>query len=367
MLSVCYDYQIMLAQKFGGISRYIYEISTRLPEFGVDVSLRCLHNHNYYFAERLGLNDTSKLPKILRLAELGTFHYLNKLMRFADLHLKNYDIFHPTYYYASKPPKGKFIVTVHDMTHELYDGIYPVNKRVIEAKKKIIPQADRIIAVSENTKRDILRYFPEINSDKISVIYHGASMPVTESKGSPFGYDYVLFVGNRQMYKNFSRFTEAMKMLMSERKDVHVFCAGGGNFTDDEVREFGEFSGRFHQEGLSDERLTEAYGGALCFVFPSEYEGFGIPILEAFACNCPVVCADSSSLPEVAGESAVYFDALNAADMAEKIRSVIESEELRRKLKESGRERLKLFDWDRAASETLECYRLAVKGELDGK
>ena len=98
-------------------------------------------------------------------------------------------------------------------------------------------------------------------------------------------------------------------------------------------------------------------------MFPSEYEGFGIPILEAFACNCPVVCANASSLPEVAGEAAEYFDPLNIDDIAGKIENVIHDEGLRARLKDSGRERLTLFDWDKAARETLDCYNLALKGE----
>ena len=355
-MRIYYDYQIMLGQKFGGISRYIYEISSRLPAFGADVKLSCIHNHNYYFAERFGLHKMSKLSQ-------GVFHFVNKAERFFDLMRGNYDIIHPTYYYASKPSRGKFIVTVHDMTHEIYEGIYPISRRVINAKRRIIPQADRIISVSENTKRDILKYFPAINPEIISVIYHGSSLNPVENSEALLPYDYVLFVGNRSMYKNFPRFTSAMKGIMSRDKDIHVLCAGGGNFTAEEISSFGEFSGRFHQAGLSNDDLSRAYHGALCFVFPSEYEGFGIPILEAFACNCPVVCANASSLPEVACESAEYFDPLNIDDMAGKIDTVIRDESLRENLKACGRERLKFFDWDKAARETLECYNLALKGE----
>ena len=354
-MRIYYDYQIMLGQKFGGISRYIYEISSRLPALGVDVDISCVHNHNYYFAEKFGLHKMSKLNQ-------AVFHYVNKMKRCFDLRRWNYDIFHPTYYYADRPSKGKFVVTVHDMTHEIYDGTYPVSKRVIRAKRKIIPKADRIIAVSENTKRDILRYFPNVEPDKISVIYHGASMSPVSKKENLLPYDYVLFVGLRSMYKNFSRFTEAMKMIMGENDDVHVFCAGGGSFTE-EVSGFGEFSGRFHQAVLSDEDLARAYSGAICLVFPSEYEGFGIPILEAFACECPVVCANASSLPEVAGDSAVYFDPLDVEDMAAKIDAVIEDKALCETLRKSGRERLKIFDWGKAARETMKCYELAMKGD----
>ena len=324
-MRVYYDYQIMIAQKFGGISRYVYEISSRLPSLGADVDLSCVHNMNYYFAEKFGLHEMSK-------ASRGIFHIVGKMKRFVDLKRGNYDIVHPTYYYASKPAQGKFIVTVHDMTHEIYSGKYPMSERLISAKRKIIPQADRIIAVSENTKRDILKYFPEIDPSIISVIYHGASMKPVNSPQKILPYDYILFVGNRSMYKNFARFTEAMKGIMSSNWDINVFCAGGGAFTEEEIESFGEFAGRFHQAGLSDADLLQAYSGAMCFVFPSEYEGFGIPILEAFAGNCPVVCAEASSLPEVAGGAAVYFDPLDTDDMAGKILAVIEDEGLQEEL-----------------------------------
>lgn len=355
-MRIYYDYQIMLGQRYGGISRYVYEISSRLPAMGADVKLSCIHNHNYYFAERFGIHKLSRLSQ-------GVFHYVNKAKRFFDIRRGNYDIIHPTYYYANKPSRGKFIVTVHDMTHELYEGVYAVSKRVINAKRRIIPQADRIIAVSENTKRDILKFFPGINPEIISVIYHGSSVKPVMNSEPLVPYDYVLYVGLRSMYKNFLRFTEAMKGIMSRDKDIHVFCAGGGDFTAEEISAFGEFHGRFHQAGLSNDDLTRAYNGARCFVFPSEYEGFGIPILEAFACNCPVVCANASSLPEVAGEAAEYFDPLNIDDMAGKIENVIHDEGLRARLKDSGRERLTLFDWDKAARETFDCYNLALKGE----
>lgn len=355
-MRVYYDYQIMIGQKFGGISRYVYEISSRLPALGADVELSCVRNMNYYFAERFGLHEMSQISQ-------GVFHIVNKIKRRLDIMRGNFDIIHPTYYYVSKPAKGKFIVTVHDMTHEIFTGKYPVNQRVISAKRRIIPKADRIIAVSENTKRDILKYFPEIDPAKISVIYHGASMKPAGSQQKFLPYDYVLFVGNRSMYKNFSRFTEAMKGIMSSNWDINVLCAGGGAFTEEEISSFGEFSGRFHQAGLTDADLSQAYSGALCFVFPSEYEGFGIPVLEAFAAECPVICAEASSLPEVAGDSAVYFDPLNVDDMAGKILSVVEDENLREELRRSGRERLNFFDWDKTARETLECYKLAMKGE----
>ena len=359
MLSVYYDFQILLAQKYGGISRYIYELASRLPELGADVTVSCLHNHNYYFKDRLGLADKKGL------LELGAFWYINKFKAKCEVRRGKYDIVHPTYYHVSYRGRSKLVVTVHDMTHEKYAGIYPrLSKRLIAAKSRIVHEADRIICVSDNTKRDLLEYHPDLDPAQISVIYHDASMAYSGGEFSRMaGRPYVLYVGDRRMYKNFARFTEAMCAVLAERPELEVFCAGGGVFSQEELSAFGEYSSRVHQGGLSDEELARAYAGALCFVFPSEYEGFGIPILEAFACGCPVVCSKASCFPEVAGEAAEYFDPLDADDMAAKILRVIDDEVVRHSLRDKGRERLSMFSWDRAARETLECYKEAIDND----
>ena len=364
-MNILYDYQILLAQRYGGISRYFYELYSRIPKFGTSITIKCVHNHNYYFRKELGLVDMSGKNKFFRLSELGFFWYLNKLKTLRDIKRVDYDIIHPTYYYASYlagKTRGKIILTVHDMTHEKYiDKYSSLNPKLIAAKKKMIYASDRIICVSENTRKDLLAFYPDVNSEKISVIYHGSSMKnVTKRRFSRMdGRDYVLFVGDRRMYKNFANFVKAMTMILGTHKGLQVFCAGGGNFTPEEIKMFGEYSSRFHQAGLNDNELEDAYMNALCFVFPSEYEGFGIPILEAFACECPVICSSTSSLPEVAGDAAEYFDPINTEDIAAKILKVIDNETLRTKMKARGLERLKLFDWDKTARETLECYKLA--------
>ena len=250
------------------------------------------------------------------------------------------------------------------MTHEKYSGIYPrLSKGLITNKKRSVREADLLITVSENTKRDLLEYVPEINPEKVHVIYHGFSMNGNSGDNTGFtlmnNKDYILYVGDRRFYKNFARFIKAVINVMYIHKDLHLFCAGGGAFTREELDSFGAYKSRIHQGGLSDSELAAAYRNALCYVFPSEYEGFGIPILESFACNCPVVCSNSSSLPEVAGDSAEYFSPVDIDMMTDRILEVIEHDSLRQELISRGRERVKLFSWDKAARETLECYKLA--------
>lgn len=370
MISVYYDYQILLAQRYGGISRYFYEIYSRMSKFGAHVNISCIHNHNYYFAEKLGIHDFSRSNKFLQLSELGVFWYVNKIKAKLEARQEKYNIIHPTYYHSLYSPVSanqKLIITVHDMTHEKYVKKYPtLSKKLIASKREAVHAASWIIAVSENTKRDLLEFYPDIDAQKISVIYHGASMNPDDTPTEKFsrtsGHEYILFVGDRRNYKNFGRFVRAMQIVLDAHEDLHVFCSGGGAFTDKELALIGkEYISRFHQAGLSDKELSLAYSNALCFVFPSEYEGFGIPILEAFARNCPVICSNASSLPEVAGDAAEYFDPLNVEELADKLMNVINDEALCDKLRAKGRDRLKLFDWDKTTKQTLECYELALK------
>ena len=135
----------------------------------------------------------------------------------------------------------------------------------------------------------------------------------------------------------------------------------GGGLKSEELGAASSLSNRFIHANLSDDDLRQAYANAECFVFPSQYEGFGIPVLESFACNCPLVCSNASSLPEVAGDAAEYFDPLDADEMSAKILKVIEDETLRENLRAAGQERLKLFSWDKTAQETFDVYKRTLE------
>lgn len=351
--NVYFDFQILFAQRFGGISRYFFELIPELSALGVTCHVSCIHNHNYYFAESLGFYDSSVIEKT-------SFWFVNKFKAWYDTRKIHYDIIHPTYYYMSYGKKAKVILDVHDMIPE----IYHINERLIQAKKKTLHEADKIIAVSENTKRDLLTIYPDIPPERICVIHRGASMihrDKTPEKLSIMGNrDYVLFVGNRTGYKNFSGFFEAMKSVLFAHRDLCLLCVGGGYFTHEELDLIQGYETQVFQAGLTDDELVSAYSHALCFVFPSLYEGFGLPILEAFASDCPVLCSDSSSLPEVAGNAALYFNGNEPDDIADKIIRVIESENLRDNMKIKGRERIKLFDWKKTARDTLKLYEEAM-------
>jgi glycosyltransferase involved in cell wall biosynthesis len=149
---------------------------------------------------------------------------------------------------------------------------------------------------------------------------------------------------------------------MAEDKELFLVCAGGGPFTPDETRFLRRLGigGRARQYGINDSSLCQLYRRAIAFVFPSLYEGFGLPVLEAFACGCPAILARASSLPELGGEAAAYFEPKSYDGMKDTMARVTEDEDLRAAMVRKGTERARLFSWDKTAEETKKVYQEMV-------
>lgn len=360
-ISILYDFQIMSQQKFGGISRYFFEIISRIEkmeEYSITVPLLCGNNYyfrNYYLFKQLG-NITTK--------RMGVNYVLNKLFSLLSMR-KKYDIIHPTFYdpYIINKVSGKLIVTIHDMIPEIMQDELAFSKEEIENKKKYIEAADRIITVSEWTKKDLLQIYPYIDAEKIDVIYHGNSMVISEEMPTlVFPQNYILFVGNREYYKNFMFFIENVTEILGKHQDLEILCAGGSDFSELEIKKFKELGieSRVRRFLMSDIDLQWAYRKAKCFVFPSLYEGFGIPILEAWTCKCPIVLADASCFKEIAGDAALYFEPGNGEEMKEKIKSLLIDTSLCNDICSRGLERVKQFSWSNAAEKTFQVYRKSL-------
>src|SRR5690606_2346406 len=229
------------------------------------------------------------------------------------------DIFHPTYYdaYFLSLLKRPFVLTVHDLTHEIYPEFFPQNDPFITHKREVIAKADHIIAISHSTAKDLQEVFG-IAEKKISVIYHGYYKGhIQEDTDFPLPARYLLYVGDRAGYKNFTRFITAVAPLLRQDKELFVICAGGGEFRLAERELFyrNGISENILQRSATDPQLNNMYQKAIMFVYPSLYEGFGLPILEAFSNNCPVAMSDSSCFPEVGGNAVIYFDPYSPEDM----------------------------------------------------
>jgi glycosyltransferase involved in cell wall biosynthesis len=372
-MKVFFDDQIFYMQNFGGISRYFAEIINGLnKKAGVKSIPRKFFSNNIHLAEK-GLASYSFL-RTFNFSKRGRVRnhiyslQVSKTLKF--LQEGEFDVFHPTYYDSTFvdyiQPKKPFVITVHDMIHELYydkqsqrEHFETVNKR------RLLPIASHIIAVSQNTKKDILKIFPEIDASKITVAYHGQSLfgsSHTNSSNVALPEKFILFVGKRETYKNFLWFINAVSGLL-RGKDVFVVCAGGGSFTADEERALDKQHIRhkvIFVDIKDDKELSTIYRKAVCFVFPSLYEGFGIPILEAFACGCPVILSNSSSFPEVGGNAALYFELEDPETLMKAIKKVLQDVELSENLKKAGYERLKPFSWDKSVRQHQEVYKMLL-------
>lgn len=366
-MKILYDHQIFIYQDFGGISRYFYELMNAFgkdKDIGFDLALDYSNNHYIKKARFVKSKPFFKTRKFKGKNRL--LHYLNMRGERKLLIGKDYDVFHPTYYdpyflkYIGDKP---FVLTIHDMVYELFPQIFSSGDKTSEHKKLLALKATKIIAISENTKRDMIKLLG-IKEDKIEVIYLANSLcaeAIEQGKcvASELPQKYLLFVGNRRVYKNFDTFIESISQLLKDDEDLNLICAGGGKFTPSEIVSL-EKLGVIHkvtQRPFDDNQLSQLYLNALAFVFPSLYEGFGIPILEAFACGCPVIASNVSSLPEVAGDAAEYFDPDDKMSILSAVKKVIYDFDLRCELRGKGYGRLKAFSWGKTANNTKKLYQ----------
>lgn len=269
-------------------------------------------------------------------------------------------IVHQTYYYQPiNKCKGKVVVTVYDMIYEIFPEYYPADYNISLLKRRCCQRADKVIAISHSTKNDLVRLF-DISPKKIVVIPLASSLKDNNTLNSikPFPEPYLLFVGKRDRYKNFEGLIQAFAASKSLKESFHILCFGGEPLSNHEkghLRELG-IEGRVHQVEGSDALLCDYYKNAVAYVCPSLYEGFGIPILEAMEFSCPVVCSNISSIPEVAGDAAVYFDPADPASLQHALETTLFDQNLLDDLKKRGLERQSRFSWDRCANETLAVY-----------
>jgi glycosyltransferase involved in cell wall biosynthesis len=373
MLSVriLYDSQIFWRQKYGGISRYFAEIAERISRYAdSEVTVFAPVHRNAYLrgaCAPLVTGYAMDLPAPL-------FRYrglLNEGLSWAAFRLRRPDIIHETYYSSRRvaPTSALVVLTVYDMIHELRPGDFRPDDATAAAKRRAVHRADHIICISRSTRDDLLRLC-NVNPDKVSVIHLGHSLrtivpPITDFDSvthaqCPRRTPYILFVGDRHGYKNFTAFVRAYAHSSMLRGAFQVVAFGGGSFTaveSDQLRALGLREEEVVHEDGNDDALAHLYIHAHLLVYPSLYEGFGIPILEAMAYGCPVVAAHTSSIPEVAGDAAELFDPQTAGTLTEAIMRVAFDAGRRQELRRRGVCQAHLFSWERCARDTHALYQ----------
>ena len=379
-MRILYDDQGFF-EHHGGVSRYFTEIMKHFPK-GFEYVLPLVSTSNEYLrkepfnipSHKQDVNDFIRdwchgccfpgvsrvyrlcarlMPRVFPSGELANIRKVRKAVHDGD-----FDVFHLTGPHWIRDDwkmivdKKPIVVTVHDLIPELFYG----SKRTMRCRRQLLKVSAHIIAVSENTKRDVMSLYgtPE---EKISVIYHGYLpqknfVPLKDQPPDP----YVLYVGKRNGYKNFQFLIKAITPLL-KRKKLMLFCTGSP-FSSEELSLFDSLgvADRVVQRFVSDEELTALFRDAVAFVYPSIYEGFGIPILDAFSAGCPVVLSQTSCFPEVAGDAALYFEKDDAATLYNHIESLMGDEGIRQGLIQKGHDRIKMFSWDRCACETAKVY-----------
>ncbi|UBM60727.1 glycosyltransferase family 4 protein [Marinilongibacter aquaticus] len=364
MIKILFDHQKFTTQRFGGISRYFAALMERLQateSFDYEIGLEYSENEylNIEFSEFKKLLFSNKIGKrfLYQLNERKSLEYVKK---------DNFDIFHPTYYdnYFAKDLKKPLVTTIHDMTYELLPEYFWAQDPLTQQKRMHIEQADAIIAISESTKNDILNVYPSANENRIHVIHHGIELVAEpETQIIPtLPETFVLFVGDRSGYKNFYKTLTSYKIISGNFPELKLVLVGGGSLAiaeNEAINRLGLKDKVVHMS-LNNAQLNYTYQKAQYLIYPSLYEGFGLPILEAFQNNCPLILSHIPCFKEIAGSAALYFEPNEEGGMIKPMELLLTDENLKRHLIALGREKLKQYDIKTCLEKTLNLYESLV-------
>jgi glycosyltransferase involved in cell wall biosynthesis len=362
-MHIAYDYEIFSMQTFGGVSRYFCELAS-----AVDSTEGCsctivagLHRNAYLSTVTCDLLGIPFFPKrSLRTTRTVANQLLNKI--WFSRHKP--DVVHQTYYSGVRrgAVQSAVAVTVHDMIHEKFPQFFSKYSRTASRKVRAIRSADAVICVSQTTKRDLLEFL-NVDPSKVYVVYHGtslASRPTSAEGAEALGGSppFLLYVGPRRGHKNWSSLITALGEAKELSSTFDLICFGGPIFGRSELAAIRRALPRtaVRYATGNDAELAKLYSQAAGLVYPSIYEGFGLPPLEAMAHGCPVICSNSSSLLEMYAGAAHFFDPHDPASIAEAIASVVWSRERTAALRKAGLQKAQSLSWEKCARETLKVY-----------
>jgi glycosyltransferase involved in cell wall biosynthesis len=362
MVNVVYDHQIFGFQEYGGVSRYFYELAKRVAVTeGFSASIVAPLHVNRYLSEGGANVKGFRVPVVGGAARWVSA--ANRCLVPILLRARRPALVHETYYQTdSMAAKGcPVVLTVYDMIHEKFRGNFGANDPTSERKRAAVARAARVICISEQTRRDLIELFKP-DPDKVKTIHLGFSLTTAaEPQRYPeLPRPFFLYVGKRDGHKNFAALLSAYASSASLRDGYDLIAFGPQAFTREEqeaVRAARIDSTRIRHLSGDDALLGCLYRRAAAFVYPSIYEGFGIPPLEAMNFGCPVLCSNTSSLPEIVGEAGLYFDPRDVGAIRQAMELLASSQDVRLRLISRGHDRVRHFSYDKCAEQTMDVYR----------
>jgi len=363
-MRILYDYQAFSRQFYGGISRYFVELARLLSQqSGTEAKILAPLYINHYLKELdTGIASGRQISRVPKAAGklLNIYNRVSSRYHAANYHP---NILHETYYSRHAIPlhsNQARVVTVYDMIHERFPEYFPGWDKTAAIKHRALLRADHIICISDTTRRDLLDIY-DVRADKVSVTHLGFDSPkVQEIPTEPLiDGPYLLHVGIRSGYKNFQRLLQAYASNPELHEKFRLVCFGGGKFTHSEEQQRKALrlnKDRIVWIGGNDGVLMSLYRHAAAFIYPSLYEGFGIPPLEAMAHDCPVICSSGGSIPEVVDYAGEFFDPLDSDAISKAIETVTSSKDRTAELRVLGKQRIRHFAWEQCASSTYAVY-----------
>jgi len=361
-MKILYYGYIYSGQNVGGINRYFENIIKHLPGnlFPI-LSTRKNRAHNFPSNKNLKIiRFNNRLIKNRKLSN----HLENYYMSFKYKRIKP-DIFHPTYYNMLihennlKYVRCPIVLTVYDLIHELFIP----ESNFINTKKSMINRADKIICISENTKKDLINFY-NVDEEKVKVIYLASDLKIQNQSTDKIKPEnaYFLYVGTRAKYKNMNLLYTAFQRINSKYKNIKLFMVGK-ELDESEKKELNSMAILEHikvETNIDDEKLSRLYNGSIALVFPTRYEGFGYPALEAMICGTVPLASNVASIPEILGDAGILFDNTSVDELTEKMFYLFENPEYRDLLIKKGFEQAKLFNWENTVKETTNLYQSLV-------
>ncbi|WP_316796866.1 glycosyltransferase family 1 protein [Pedobacter agri] len=343
-MKIHYDNIIYSLQKAGGISSYWSALISRFLRDQLDI----------HFTENPNENLSRKelhIPSHLITPSPSKRILVDRFKKIALPHQTEPFIFHSSYNRTTSNAKATSVITVHDFVHEKFYGGLRRYLHVLQ-KNKAIENARKIIVVSENTKQDLLHFHPYLSEDQVHVVYNGVSddfFPLPEKPAR--GRSYLVFIGSRAYYKNFNFAVDVIQALPDF--DLHIV---GTALSKSEQKMLNEkIPGHWKIfTHIQNQELNSIYNDAFALIYPSSYEGFGIPLLEVMKTGTPFVALKQSSIPEVAGDAGILVDDLDVDSFRDAILSINGHEDV---LRAKGIIQSNQFSWEKCYQETSAIYK----------